>query len=110
MIEVNVDRNRNGDIVAFSMSGHAEAGPYGYDIVCAGASAVSFGAVNAVSALCDVELDVDMQNDGGYLRCALNDAIQGRRREDVQLLLEGMVVSLESIAEEYGEHINILDA
>lgn len=109
MIEVSVDRNSNGEIFAFSMSGHADAGPYGYDLVCAGASAVSFGSVNAIAALCDVELDVDMKNDGGYLRCAVPEDVKGRVREEVQLLLEGMLVSLETIAEEYGEHIKISD-
>lgn len=109
MINIHVNRAANGEITSFSMSGHAEAGPYGYDIVCAGASAVSFGAVNAIYALCDVELEVDMTEEGGYLRCVVPANLTGRTKEDVQLLLEGMLVSLQAIAEEYGEHMTIFD-
>lgn len=109
MIQVRVHRTDEGEIASFSMTGHAEAGPYGYDIVCAGASAVSFGAVNAIYSLCNVELDVDLKEEGGYLHCVVPKNVQGRTKEDVQLLLEGMLVSLQAIAEEYGEHITILD-
>lgn len=42
MIKVSVVRNQQKQIVSFEMSGHADAGPHGQDIVCAGASAVSF--------------------------------------------------------------------
>ncbi|MFB5664148.1 ribosomal-processing cysteine protease Prp [Alteribacillus sp. HJP-4] len=107
MIEVNVDRSSTGEILTFSMSGHADSGPYGYDLVCAGASAVSFGAVNAIASICNVELNVDMKDEGGYLLCAVPEEMNRAVREQVQLLLEGMLVSLATIAEEYGEYITI---
>ncbi|MFC5712653.1 ribosomal-processing cysteine protease Prp [Thalassorhabdus alkalitolerans] len=109
MIEIVVERNSNHTIHSFSMSGHAESGPYGQDIVCAGASAVSLGAVNGISALCNIELDVDMSDNGGYLRCTVPSHVSGRVFEDVQLLLEGMLVSLHSIAEEYGDYMTIAE-
>ncbi|SFE70971.1 ribosomal-processing cysteine protease Prp [Alteribacillus iranensis] len=109
MIKVNVERDESRSIHTFSMSGHADSGPYGYDLVCAGASAVSFGAVNAIAVLCDTELIIDMEEEGGYLHCAVPANISGHVREEVQLLLEGMLVSLQTIAEQYGEHITIID-
>lgn len=48
MIRVRIKRKKNGNISSFQMSGHAEFAEYGQDIVCAGASAVSFGTVNAI--------------------------------------------------------------
>jgi uncharacterized protein len=107
MITVNVNRNKNEQITSFTMSGHAEAGPYGYDIVCAGASAVSFGTVNAIHSLCDVELIIDIEEDGGFLRCDVPDGLPTDTYEKVQLLLEAMIVSLTSIASEYDKHIRI---
>jgi uncharacterized protein YsxB (DUF464 family) len=107
MIAVEIERNQNNTINAFSMSGHAQAGPYGQDIVCAGASAVSFGAVNAIAELCGVELAVEMKDDGGFLRCSVPDNLDEQTYEKVQLLLNGMVISLNSIAAEYGKHIKI---
>ncbi|WP_240374735.1 ribosomal-processing cysteine protease Prp [Bacillus piscicola] len=108
MIKVNVIRHHN-EIQSFSMAGHAEAGPYGYDLVCAGASAISFGAVNAVAELCEVEMDIEMEEDGGYLHCAVPELAERHVREKVQLLLEGMLVSLQTIADQYGEHITLID-
>ncbi|MFD2705155.1 ribosomal-processing cysteine protease Prp [Salibacterium lacus] len=109
MIEIKVDRNENGKIKAFSMSGHAESGPYGYDLVCAGASAVSFGAVNAVDEMCGVDLDVDLADEGGWLFCRVPRDLSEQTGREVQLLLEGMLISLHTIAEQYGDYIHISD-
>src|SRR5699024_5743340 len=64
---VTVYRKRN-ELTGFELSGHAESGPYGYDLVCAGVSAVSFGAINAVMELCNVDLSITQGRSGGYLR------------------------------------------
>ena len=44
-------KNQSGRIHSFEMTGHADFAEHGKDLVCAGASAVSFGAVNAIIAL-----------------------------------------------------------
>ncbi|RXI98390.1 ribosomal-processing cysteine protease Prp [Anaerobacillus alkaliphilus] len=107
MIKVKVVRNIDNTIRSFEMSGHAEAGPYGQDIVCAGASAVSIGTVNAIDTLCNVQLEVEQNADGGFLRCTVPTGLDRQRYEKVQLILEAMVVSLNSIAEGYGKYITI---
>ncbi|GAE36780.1 ribosomal-processing cysteine protease Prp [Halalkalibacter akibai] len=109
MITVELRRNDNGNIVSFTMSGHADSGPHGHDLVCAGASAVSFGSVNAIAALCGVELDIEMEDEGGFLRCSVPNGLDDGAFEKVQLLLEGMLVALESIAEEYSSYIQVND-
>lgn len=107
MIKVKVVRNHDNTIQTFEMSGHAEAGPYGQDIVCAGVSAVSFGTVNAIDTLCNVRLEVEQNDDGGFLRCTVPTGLDQESKEKVQLLLEAMVVSLNSIAEAYDKYITI---
>ena len=107
MIRFKLKRDSHNRIRSFSLSGHAESGPYGYDLVCAGVSAVSIGTVNAIESLCDVTLIVDMEDEGGYLSCAVPDHLDQRTDENVQLLLQGMEVSISAIAEEYGKHIQI---
>ncbi|MDV2684913.1 ribosomal-processing cysteine protease Prp [Alkalihalophilus lindianensis] len=107
MITVLIERNANLQIESFTMSGHADSGPYGHDLVCAGASAISFGSVNAIAALCGVELDVEMGEEGGFLRCGVPTGLENATHEKIQLLLEGMIVSLQSMAEEYSEYIEI---
>ena len=44
---INRDANKKVD-QSFTMSGHADFAEHGQDLVCAGASAVSFGAINAI--------------------------------------------------------------
>lgn len=107
MITVQVERNAKGDIKNFTMDGHADFAPHGSDIVCAGATAVSFGTVNAIYKLCDVVLETDMSEDGGFLRCNVPDGLDHATYEKVQLLLEAMIVALQSIESEYGDHIQI---
>ncbi|WP_085991789.1 ribosomal-processing cysteine protease Prp [Oceanobacillus senegalensis] len=108
MIQVTVLR-RNNRITAIKMSGHADSGPYGYDLVCAGASAVSIGTVNAVMELCDIELDIDQGADGGYLYVTIPEILDSQLLDKVQLLFEGMLISLKSMELEYGQFIQIKD-
>ncbi|QKY69575.1 ribosomal-processing cysteine protease Prp [Lentibacillus sp. CBA3610] len=96
MINVNVNRENN-QIKQFEMSGHADSGPYGYDLVCAGASAVSFGAVNAALTLSGADLEIEQGDEGGFLQVTVPDNISGEMMEKTQLLLEGMLVSLKTI-------------
>lgn len=106
MIIVTVFRS-DQQITAFELSGHADSGPYGYDIVCAGVSAVSFGTVNAVIELCEVELDISQEMEGGYLYVAIPKYLEPDLLEKVQFLFEGMIVSLNSIAAEYSSFMKI---
>lgn len=108
MITVDVKRNEAREIVRITMSGHANSGPYGKDLVCAGASAVSIGTIHAIGELCNVDLPVSAE-DGGFLDFEVPDNLDQQTREKIQLLLEGMLVSLHSIAREYQKHIRIID-
>ncbi|MBU9710288.1 ribosomal-processing cysteine protease Prp [Evansella tamaricis] len=107
MIHVVFNRNDDNSIHSFTMEGHAEAGPHGKDLVCAGASAVSFGVVNAIAEICDVRLDVEMKGDGGFLRCRVPEKLESGTYEKVQLLLEGLFFSLKTLEEQYGQFIRI---
>ncbi|WP_163970124.1 ribosomal-processing cysteine protease Prp [Oceanobacillus halotolerans] len=106
MIHVTVKRS-NRHIHSFELSGHAESGPYGYDLVCAGVSAVTFGAVNAVMELSNANLTIDQGEDGGYLHVTIPSTISEEQMEKVQLLFEGMLLSLKTIEREYSQFIKI---
>ncbi|MEJ8776351.1 ribosomal-processing cysteine protease Prp [Pseudogracilibacillus sp. ICA-222130] len=107
MIKVVISKY-NDTIHAFEISGHANSGPYGYDLVCAAVSAVSFGSVNAVSALCETELIVDQHGEGGYLYVELPNSLTGERLEKANIILEAMIESLKTIERQYGEFIKII--
>jgi uncharacterized protein len=106
MIRITINRTETGIIHSFIMSGHANFAKHGKDIVCAGASAVSFGTVNAIEALTGVIPEIEQGTDG-FLRCVVPDHLSDETQEKVQLLLEAMVVSLETIEKSYGKHIKL---
>lgn len=106
MIKVDIRRNHRGDIASFTMDGHADYAGKGQDIVCAGASAVAFGSINAVMALTGITPHIE-QTDSGFLTCSLPDELSEEQAANVRILLEGMVVSLETIERDYGKYIQI---
>jgi uncharacterized protein YsxB (DUF464 family) len=106
MINITIYRNESGLIQSFTMSGHALFANHGQDLVCAGASAVSFGSINAVHELTGIIPDIE-QGEDGFLSCTIPENISEAIQEKIQLLLEGMVISLQTIEEQYGEHIKI---
>lgn len=106
MIDITINRKDSGIIQSFSISGHAFFAEKGNDIVCAGVSAVSIGTINAVHALTGITPKIEQKEDG-FLNCVIPDDLSDDTSEKIQLLLEGMVVSLQSIEEEYRQHIKI---
>ncbi len=107
MIKVTVTKEQSGRIHSFEMSGHAQFAEHGKDLVCAGASAVSFGAVNAVSELCKLTLDIEQSGERGYLFVALPTNCSAHQKQRAQLIFEAMVVSLQTIEREYHKFIKI---
>ncbi len=106
MINAKIYRSNKGLITSFTLSGHAEFDEYGKDLVCAGASAVTFGSVNAVLSLTDIEPQID-QGEGGFLQVKIPSGLDESTSDKVQLLLEGMVVSLQTIERDYGQYISV---
>ncbi|WP_017755948.1 ribosomal-processing cysteine protease Prp [Calidifontibacillus oryziterrae] len=109
MIKVTITRRADHSIDSFELSGHAESGPKGHDLVCAGVSAVSFGTVNAIYKLAQTKLTIEQGKQGGFLRCVVPDNIDQETEEKIQLLLEGMLVSLQTIENDYGKNIKITE-
>ena len=103
MIHITINRKKTGSIQSFVMSGHAQFAEHGQDIVCAGASAVSFGTINELTG---VTPEIE-QSEVGFLTCVIPENLPESSYEKIQILLEGMVVSLQTIEEQYGEHIKL---
>ncbi|MCJ8013783.1 ribosomal-processing cysteine protease Prp [Paenibacillus sp. KQZ6P-2] len=105
MIKVRILRQKDGSIHGFEVKGHANYAKHGEDIVCAGVSTVTVGTVNSLEALTGTIMESRM-NDG-----FLSAYLPGDGNEDAggqtQLLLESMVIMLNSIAESYGKYIQI---
>lgn len=105
MITITIVRNVEKVIIRFKVSGHAYYNDPGKDIVCAGVSAVTIGAVNAIEKLTGLEPEAII--DSGLLKAETPYSTDSFKNDQVQLLLEGMVVALESIVESYGKFVKI---
>jgi uncharacterized protein YsxB (DUF464 family) len=110
VIKVSIKRDdTDGVIQEFTLSGHAEFAESGKDLVCAAVSGIAFGVINAIEALLNIQLMINTDEKNGFLQCIVPTSIEPAVHEKVQLLLEGMVVALQSIASEYGAYITIND-
>ncbi|WP_203246799.1 ribosomal-processing cysteine protease Prp [Sporosarcina beigongshangi] len=106
MIKIIINEQSSGHIHSFEMKGHADFAEHGKDLVCAGASAVSFGAVNAIIALTGKTPDIHQGEDGGYLKVIFPE--NDEKDYDIQLILKAMIVSLQTIEQDYGQHIKLI--
>lgn len=96
------------EILGFEISGHAHSGPYGHDLVCAGVSAISFGSVNAMLKLCAVDLQIEQaENEGGFLSVKVLPIKDKKEKQKLQLLIQGMMIALQTIERDYNEFIQI---
>lgn len=102
MIKVEVVR-KNQLIQEIIISGHADSGPKGYDLVCAAVSSIATGALNALNQLCssDVQLSLTDNPDAMIKIKVLQN------RDDLQLLLKMMLIQLSTVQESQQKYIHI---
>ncbi len=107
MIYANFIHQKN-QIKEFTLTGHAESGPYGHDLVCAAASALTIGAANNLIRMASIEPSIKANEDeGGFLAVTLPTALEEKQQEISQVLLQSLYYSLLDIEEEYGEFISV---
>lgn len=105
MIIADFSKNEIDNIIAFTISGHAEYGDYGKDIVCSAVSALTFSTINSIDRFLDINFKLDIkESEEGYLSISFNENCSD---EDLQLLLNHLYFGLEDIEEEYSKYIKI---
>ncbi|WP_283621457.1 ribosomal-processing cysteine protease Prp [Limosilactobacillus avium] len=103
MIRAHFTLDSNRRITTFTITGHADAGPYGQDIVCAAVSALAISTVNGLEKLVKVAPQVESDNqNGGLLK-----ASQLGADHDSQLLLNTLLNGLLDIQESYPDNIEV---
>ena len=107
MIYANFIQEQN-QIKQFTLSGHAESGPYGHDLVCAAASALAIGTTNNLKRLVSIEPKVDADEiEGGFLEVTVPNGLDSKQQEHAELLLQSLYYSLVDIQESYGDYISV---
>ncbi|MCC5889529.1 MAG: ribosomal-processing cysteine protease Prp [Alkalibacterium sp.] len=107
MIDIHFSFDKES-ITSVEMSGHAESGAYGQDIVCAAVSALSIGTVNSLVEIAGIPIDVvSADKQGGYLKFSLPEHVDDKQMETAQILLSSLLLSLKQTEDEYGEYLTI---
>ncbi|MDI7740697.1 ribosomal-processing cysteine protease Prp [Lysinibacillus fusiformis] len=108
MITVTIHHDQNRHVSAFEFSGHAEYDQTGKDLVCAGASTIAIGTVNAIYALLQIEPEINQATEGGgYLRVDLPTGLDVEVDAKLQLIVQVMTAQVYSMVQTYGQYIKI---
>jgi uncharacterized protein YsxB (DUF464 family) len=92
MIKIKIVRNSDQNIVEFGVTGHANMGPHGQDIVCAGVSALTQTAVLGLDRHLGTKIHLDIAS--GNLKMSLLDNPDPL----TNAVLETMLIGLAEIA------------
>lgn len=108
MIKAAFLRDESGSIASFNITGHADAGPYGSDIVCAAVSVLAISTINGIESLAGFEPTVisDDEN-GGLLDFSFGQAVTGEQFHIAEILLENLLLALQSVAAEHHEYVTV---
>lgn len=108
MVRVELARRRDdGSLVGFVARGHSGFARHGEDVVCAGVSALTMATVLGLQARLGLDPEVEMDQDGGYLRCWLRAETPPDLWARAQDLLETMALALQQLAEEYPRNLRV---
>lgn len=105
MVIVQIVRSPDGKITGFQVKGHAGYADRGEDIVCSAISAITVGTVNSVEVLTKTVMKTRMKN--GFLSGSLPPMESDELKAQAELILESMVVMLNTIETSYREYIRI---
>lgn len=105
MIQITLWQNHKQEIKEFLVEGHAGYGQGGWDIVCAGVSALTIAAVNGLTEY--VLLSIDTQVKDGLIHCTLKDPMTETQTIQAEAILKTMVLAFENMENEYGQYMNI---
>ncbi len=103
MTQVTIYNNELDEIVGFKAYGHAGYDEAGYDIVCAAISVLTINTVNAIDAYADDRTSLITDELDGSMEYKILD----RPTAEATLLLNTMVLGLESIVQNYENYIDL---
>ena len=98
MITVTAIRE-NGSVVGFTVSGHANMGEYGEDLVCAAVSAVVQTTILGITEVCRIQAGVSIEE--GQTTCILEKDVTKNEIERAAIVFDTMLTGLRSIQASY---------
>jgi uncharacterized protein YsxB (DUF464 family) len=104
MIEATI-KEKNGGIWSYEISGHAESGEYGHDVVCAAVSVLGITTANNLYKLAKIRPLAEMES--GHLKVEIPITLSKKQSESSQFLLKAFENALEDVVEEYSQYIEL---
>lgn len=101
MIRVSF-RMRQGQLIGFSLTGHAEAGPAGEDIVCAAVSSAAYMTANTVTDVLHVPAQIAVEEGHMELSVPGDPTV-------CQAILSGFRLHILALQDQYPAHIGVTD-
>lgn len=93
-------------ISGFKITGHADSGEYGRDIVCAAVSVLSINTVNSIEQITKIMPLVDSDDEnGGFLSVYVPESSDVDSNRMAQVLLEALEIGLRDISKSYKEYL-----
>ena len=106
MIQAVFERAKDGELRSAEITGHAESGEYGYDVVCASVSTLAINFVNSVEKFAGYEPDLELnEEEGGFLRVTIPNEIPPHQREMTQLFFESFFLGMANLSENSSEFV-----
>ncbi len=106
MTTVTVTRE-NGNPVGFRVSGHANMGEYGEDLVCAAVSAIVQTAILGITEVCHISAGVSI--DEGKTTCILSKDASADEIQSAGIVINTMIAGLRSIRQSYPRTLKFLN-
>lgn len=101
MVKIKIYSNQQGQVTACELTGHADAGAKGHDIVCAGISALTQTALLGLAKHLKVKLTYEVKE--GFLSFCL----QEQPNDLTEAVLQTMIIGLSEIAKGYSKNVYI---
>ena len=90
----------DGLLSGFHLSGHAGAGEYGQDIVCAAVSSAAYMTANTITEIVGATADITV--DDGLMNLTVTN-----RLKECQDILSGFQLHIQAMAEQYPKRIQL---
>ena len=103
MTKVTIYKNDMNECVGFRAYGHAGYYEEGQDIVCAAISVLTINTINSIEAFTEEEFHTASNEEEGFIECRVSN----KPTKEATLLLNSMILGLESMAEEYDNYIDL---
>lgn len=110
MIIAKIYRDNDNYIKKYTIKGHAEYDEHGKDIICAAISVLSQTALLSLVEVCGLEektIKYSIDEKTGFLDVNLPKDIEISILEKTQIVLNSLVVGINSVIESYPEYVTL---